>query len=98
MEFKRDIGRRDVTLNKFLKEEDITKQALKEFILEGIKQLDQTHDIAELRNWLYDNHHTFNKIKKTVLMILIDEMVRDNILIKDAPQKGKQSYWYTINN
>lgn len=96
MEFRKDVARRDVTLNKFLKEENITRNDLKEHIKNGIIALDDTHDVQELRNWLYDNHHTFNKIKKTVLMILIDEMVSEGILIKDAPQKGKQSYWYTV--
>ena len=96
MEFRKDVARRDVTLNKFLKEENITRSDLKGNIVTGIIELDDVHDIQELRNWLYENHHTFNKIKKTVLMILIDEMVSEGVLIKDAPQKGKQSYWYKV--
>jgi hypothetical protein len=96
MEFRKDVARRDVTLNKFLTEENITRNELKTHIKNGIIELDDIHDVQELRNWLYDNHHTFNKIKKTVLMILIDEMVNEGVLIKDAPQKGKQSYWYTV--
>lgn len=88
-----EVSRRRATLNKYLEEENITIDQLREYVLEGLEAIGDKEDLLYLRTWLVENR-TFIKIKKTSLTIVLDDMVEEGILARDAHKKGRQSRWY----
>ena len=90
-----EVNRRRATLNKYLEEEGITIEELKDFAMEGLQEIGDKEDLLYLRTWLVENR-TFIKIKKTSLKIVMDDLVEEGRLARDAHEKGRQSRWYRL--